>query len=255
MSVTKALHELLAVESNLAGQADACRADLTNTFDKKRHLFERKITEFRPIAEGAAPEIEAQSDIQTSIASELGWIQEKIAASWDVSYQVAEGNMAARADVVLDDGTVLLKDVPATHLLQLEKRVQEVAELLTKVPTLDPAKGFTRDDAAGKHIYKAREERKRRTVKVQKPLVLYPATPEHPAQTQMVSVDEPTGTVASQEWSSLITPSEKGDLLDRVERLRRAVKSARARANRVEVDVTRKIGDVLLGYVFAGSRQ
>ena len=49
----------------------------------------------------------------------------------------------------------------------------------------------------------------------------------------------------------MITVAAKGDMLDRVEELLRAVKTARAKANEIDLDVkTNKIGDRLLDYVF-----
>ena len=42
------LHELLAVQGNLSGQATKKRTDLTATFEKKRHLFEETRKTFTP---------------------------------------------------------------------------------------------------------------------------------------------------------------------------------------------------------------
>ncbi len=231
------LHELLAVEGQLKGQADASRKDLQNTFKSKRHLFEEKRVTFFPAGEGKDSTVEAQSDIQTAVRDELDWIAGIWGKALDVSYQVAEANTQARADVVLDNGKTLLTGLPATALLELEKRMGELQELITAIPTLDPAKGFKADESRGNGIYAAREVRKNRTAKVLKALVKYPATAEHPAQTETYSAEEVTGTLHEQEWSSLLTPKEKGDLLERVEELRRAIKQARQRANDTDTAV------------------
>jgi hypothetical protein len=233
--MAKKLFELLVVEGQLKTQAQSTRADLRNTFEKKRHLFEEKRTTFTPVEEGAQAVTEEQSDIQTTIPSELQWIAALWSKAMDTSYQVAEGNTRARADVVLDSGAVLLSNVPATALLELEKRMGEVHELLLAVPTLDPAKGFKEDVERGKHIYRAREVHKTRTRKVQKPIVLFPATVEHPAQTQLISIDEPAGQLTAQEWSGLVTPAQKSAMLERAEDVRRACKAALHRANAVEM--------------------
>lgn len=243
------LHELLAVEGNLKGQAEKVRGDLAQTFEKKRHLFSKKIVTFKPDEEGAAAVTEEQSDLQSDVRKELEWIAGIWAQALDVSAQVAEANTKARADVTLDDGTFLFRQLPATALLELEKRVSEVQGLVAAIPTLDPAKGFRIDPDEGKNIYRARDDVKHRTKKAQRALVLYPATPEHPAQTQLITEDVPMGTIVSQEWSGLITPSEKADMLERVETVRRAVKSARARANEVEI-VPVSIGKDLFNFVF-----
>src|SRR5262245_10808730 len=93
------LHELLAVNANLKGQADKCRGDLLQTMEKKRHLFTEKLVTYKPIEENAQTITEEQSDLQTTVSKELGWISEQIANSLDVSYQIARTNTAARADI------------------------------------------------------------------------------------------------------------------------------------------------------------
>ena len=248
------MHELLAAEKSLETQAGKCRGDLVETFSKKRHHFEEKKVVFTPSTEGGVPVTECQSDIQTTVRGELAWIKDHIAKALDAGFQIADTNTHARADVILegDAGTVLLKDIPATALLELEKRAAEVHLLVSAIPTLDPAKGFVLDPQRGVGIYKAREVIKTRTKKDAKVIVKYDATKEHPAQTELVNVDIAIGTLSEQEWSSLISPAEKAELLNRAEMLIRALKCARSRANAAEVDTTKKLGNRLMGYVFEG---
>jgi len=244
------LHELLAVDGNLKAQADKLRGDLMATFEKKRHLFEEKLVTFQPLAEGQPAVTEAQSNLQSTVRGELDWVSKTIVKAIDVSHAINVGNTEAKADVLLEDGTPLLVGVPATTLLELEKRMKEIQELLAAVPTLDPAKSFVKAPDRGEGIYRAREESKNRTQKVQRPIVLYPATPEHPAQTQLISEDVIIGKLNVVEHSSLLTPAEKSELLERVEGLMRAVKSARARANAIELaNGDNKIGAKLLRYI------
>lgn len=245
------LHEMLAVEGQLKAQAQATRTDLRNTFEKKRHLFEKKVVTFQPTEEGLQATTEQQSDLQSNIRKELTWIAGIWGKALDVAYVVADGNTKGRADVVLDDGTVLLKSAPATALLELEKRAAEIQELVTAIPTLDPAKGFAPDTDQGSDIYRAREVIKTRSKKDVRVITLAVATPEHPAQAQIVPVDVLTGHTVEQEWSSLITPAQKADLLERAEELRRAVKRARMRANDVEIaDQHVGVGKAIFDYVF-----
>jgi hypothetical protein len=247
---TPKLHELLAVEKSLKTQADLTRGELTNTFEKKKHHFSKKTVIFKSVDADVPDEQEDQLDLQTTIPKELKWISEKLAGAMDVSFKVAEGNMQARADVVLKNGKIILTAVPATALLELEKRVAEVMLLVKAIPTLDPAKGFVLDENEGAGVYRARIEKKPRTRKVQKVLTLAQATDKHPAQAQVISVDEKSGDVVTQEWSGLITTAAKGDMLDRVEDLKRAVKSALSRANAIEVTSDREVGKELLSFVF-----
>jgi hypothetical protein len=245
------LHELLSVAGNLKSQADKVRTDLMETFEKKRQLFGEKIVSFTPSLEGANTVVETQSDLQSTVPKELEWIAVHLAKALDIQYQISEANMEARADVVLEDGSVLLKLLPATQLLELENRLQEIQGLVVKVPTLDPAKGFILDTARGKGVFKAREVVKPRSKKVMKVLVKYEATKEHPAQTDVYNEDVPVGVILEQEWSGMITPAAKAEMLDRCEQVLRAVKRARSRANDLDVDVTsKKIGKQVLSFIF-----
>lgn len=248
------LYELIAVEGGHKGQAEKTRADLVNTFDKKRHHFMEQVVTFTSNVEGSMPVTEKQLSLQATVHDELEWITGIWAKALDMSYLVADGNTKARADVVLEDGTELMKDVPATALLELEKRAAEMHALAMSVPTLDPAKGFQPDANRGRHIYRAAEDVKPRTQKQQIPLVLYEATKEHPAQVNLVSHDVLIGSVKTQEWSGLVTPAEKAEMIGRAEMLQRAIKKARSRANAVEMTDDVKIGVKLLNFVFNGEK-
>ncbi len=231
------LHELLAVEGDLRSQAESCRADLKNTFEKKAHHFSKKLVTFKSNAEGVEAKVESQLELQTTVAKELSWIGEKLVKAVDAGHQVDVANTLAAADVVLDDGTILLKKVPATSLLRLEHRIVEVRDLFHAIGTLDPASGFEPDPSEGAGIFKAREQHSIRGEKQFSFVVMVPPTDKHPAQVKELMLDKPIGTLVKQEWSSLLTVASKGDMLDRVEELLRAVKKARARANEMDLDV------------------
>lgn len=245
------LHQLLATDASLKGQAQKCRTELQTTLEKKRHLFEEKRVTFTANTEGAAGVTEAQSDIQTTVKAEVEWLNKIMVKALDAAFAIDQANTQAKADIVLDDGHIIAKNVPATALLQLEKRVKEVQEFIRAIPTLDPAKGFKADTDRGAGYFVAREVRKTRTAKETVPLVLYPATDKHPAQVDKLVKDVPVGTILEQEWSALITPAMKTDLLTRSEDLYRAVAKARSTANEVEIDVKEnRIGEALLAFIY-----
>lgn len=245
------LHELLATAGSLAGQAQATRTELMGTFNNKRVLFQQKLITFTPLEETGKVETREQSDIQSSVHDEIEWISKIMAKAIDAAYAIDIANTTAVADVTLEDSTTLLSGVPATALLQLEKRIKEVQELIKTIPTLDPAKGFKLDPATGQHVFAAREVLKDSTKKVEEFVVIVQPTKEHPAQTAKVTKDIKVGTIREQEWSSLITPAKKAELLERCEALYRAVTQARSRANETVIDQKEhKIAAKLLGYVF-----
>jgi hypothetical protein len=253
---TQTLHELLAVEGQLKGQAESTRKELSATFDKKPHLFQEKVVTFTPAAEeGGQEQREQQSTIQTTVKEELAWITNLWSKALDTSVNVQRTCQVARADVELDDGTIIMRDMPVLALLELEKRAGEMQELVKTVPTLDPAKGFTPDKDRGNGIYASREVKKSRTKKDQRPIVLYPHSPEHPAQTQLITVDVSVGTITEREWSGMITPAEKADMIARAEELQRAIKKARMRANSTATQAPKQHGADLLTYVFKGEKK
>lgn len=172
----------------------------------------------------------------------------------DCALRVEMGDTAGRADIVLDDETVLARDVPVLALLELEKRMGDLQELAKAIPTLDPAKSFEPAPAEGAGVYVAREVRKDRTRKVQESLVLIQPTKEHPGQAQLITKDVVVGRITEREWSGMLTPAEKADIITRAEELARAVKSARCRASEIEVwDAQADFGARILAYAFAGT--
>lgn len=206
---------------------------------------------FNSLTPGVDPVREEQLDIQTTVPQELHWIRGIWGKAIDLGYQVDEGNTKARADIVLPDGTSFATGVPATALLQLEKRLGDIRTFLMTVPTLDPAKGFKPDLDRGVGYFKAREVRKPRTRKGTKVITKAPATDKFPAQVELVTVDEEVGHTIEQEWSGLITPAVKAGYIERVETLKQAVKAARSRANEAEVDAkTVRIADEIFDFVF-----
>lgn len=245
------LHQMLAVQDNLKGQASKTLTDLKATLMGKRHLFEETRTIFMPSTEGGREEVTEQSDIQTTVIKEIKWVNKHIAKALDIGYQVDIANSLAKADLVTEEGELLAKDVPATALMQLDHRIKDIHELVVSIPTLDPARGYVLDPDREPGIYKAREVRKEKTQKMDKVITLAPPTDKHPAQVALKTIDAPVGHILEQKWSSLITPAQKAELLDQVEILARAVKKAKSVANEASIDIgTTKIGESLLDFVF-----
>lgn len=156
------------------------------------------------------------------------------------------GNMFAVADVVIGD-IVIIAQAPATYLLWLEKELNLIRTYLSALPELDKAENWVEDPNSG--LFKTEATKTERTKKVQKPIVLYPATPEHPAQTQLITEDITVGYWDTIKSSGAIPASRKKVLLERVELLQNAVKSARAEANSTEVEQI-KIGKTVISYLF-----
>jgi hypothetical protein len=170
-----------------------------------------------------------------------------MAELFDVTATKDWANCTAKADVVVD-GRVLLTEVPAPYLLFLEKQLGDLATFVQKMTELDPASDWNTDPGTG--LFKTEPTATQRTKKVQRPIVLYDATEHHPAQTQLITEDVVVGQWVTIKLSGALPAPRKKELLARIEKLAHAVKFAREQANASDV-VERKVGTIVLGYLFA----
>ncbi len=257
MSKTVKLHGILATKKELQAQANSALADLKKTFTEKSSRFTGFLHTFtpnKPEVEGGDIETKTEKElvVQTTAFKELAWIKPFLTRAIDTHYHVAVGNTTAFANIELEDGTVLAQAVPASTLLELETYLQQtVKPLLLAIPTLDPVQGFEPDlTYAISGVFKSRTRESIRSNKKKEVLTLKQTSDKHPDNFQVYDVDVPVGTIRQQDWSGMLTPAQKSDVLSRLEDVIRAVKKARSSANEVDVDVDRKIGGSLLTHIF-----
>ena len=184
--------------------------------------------------------------VQKRVVDIMDDLRRLCAQQFDAVASVDLGNTIAKANVVVE-GVELLTDVPVTFLLTLEKDIKQIRSLVVDLPTLDPAHDWHVDSAVG--LFKTDEIFTNRTAKLNKPIVLYPATDKHPAQTAMNTVDETVGQWASINMSGAFAVDQKKKLLARCDQLISAVQSAREEANSVKTSPAsfgNKIFDFLL---------
>lgn len=167
--------------------------------------------------------------------------------AFDIEAEMTFGNQGATADVVVD-GTTVLKAAPATYLIYLEKQLTDVRTFVDKMPTLDESEDWEKD--ANSNVFKTATTSTHRTKKVQKPIVLFPATPEHPAQTQLVTEDIIAGYWDTIKLSGALPVPRKQAVLGRIDKLLKAVKTAREAANEAAVE-TKDVGSAIFGFLFA----
>lgn len=189
-------------------------------------------------------------NVAMRVADALRDVRDRQRELYDITLTKDVGNMLTSGDVTDDDGKVLLKGVPTTTLLFLEKNLLDLRTFVDKLPTLDPAQRWTFDAAQGFWISEPVESLKGK--KVKKAIVLYPATDKHPAQTQLIDDDVTIGWWTTIHQSGAIPVDEKRKIGDRVEKLLKFVKEARERANLVEVE-DRKMADVVFDFILGPS--
>lgn len=249
------LHEILAVEQEIKANAERARSQAIETFRSRQSHFTGIRRTYRPFAvdqdtgETGDERLEAETHLVSTVAEQLETMLKTVGKGIDLGYQIDEANTAARADLVID-GEVLLADVPATFLLQLEKRLREIRSVLKEIPSFDPVRIWSVDPGADKkNVLRAEPVTTIRKQRTRKYKVMYEATKEHPAQIDVVEVDEPVGEIRAYEWTGMISPGRKTALVEQIDRLTAAVKTARSRANAATVDKDKVVANLLFRYL------
>ncbi|MEQ1502337.1 MAG: hypothetical protein ABMB14_08900 [Myxococcota bacterium] len=249
------LYELLAVEQEKKANAERMRGQTLESFRSGQSQFTGMRRTFKPFAvdeakgEQAGERLEAETQLVKTVAEELEKTLAAHADSFDVNLQIDEGNTRARADLVVG-GEVIAQQLPATFLLQLEKRLREIRVVVKEVPTFDPVRVWHPDPSADKpQVLRADPVVTVRKQRTRKYNVMVEATKEHPAQIDVVEVDDPVGEIRSYDWTGMVSPGKKAALLQTVDELIEAVKTARARANAVEIDPAQKVGAKLVRHL------
>ncbi len=166
---------------------------------------------------------------------------------FDVTATKDYANGEAKADVVID-GSVLLKNVPVTYLLFLEKQLVGLHTFVQKLPVLDPASDWSYDSNAD--CMKATPVESVKTKKVLRNHIKSEATDKFPAVVETYSEDVQIGTWSTVKFSGALEGKRVKQLLNRVELLQKAVKIAREQANMLEVQ-QQQVGAAVFTYLFS----
>jgi hypothetical protein len=217
---------------------------------QKADLYAGLARTYQPVRDDAERFPDESRVVQQNSADVLAEVNRLLLERWNTEANVVAGNNEARADLVLLDGTVLLRDVPATYLLFMEKALEDFYTFTAKLPTLDPAETWTWDANRSVHASKPVETAKEK--RVPKPLVLAAATDKHPAQVTTYEDLEVRGYWTTTKLSGALPVEDKRVILLRVVELRDAVKTARERANQLTV-TSWQPARTLLNFVLTGN--
>ena len=246
------LHQVLAVDKDIEAIARKIRTETIVTFTKKTELFSGHLKTLNMFDDARAGEAEALTEtkkVTTTVPDRLKYTTESLVRYFDCLLHKEGTNQLAKADVIVDN-QALLKDVPATMLLAMERELKLLREMYETIPTLAPGVDWETDPNYGDHIWKTTTPRKaHRTEKTLQVISLAKATKEHKEQVQVQSVDVPVGQWTQHNWSGLIHPVDKSKLLGRVDNLIQAVKTARSVANKQEVIDVKNFGSTIMKYI------
>lgn len=220
-------------EAHHALQKPALLAGISRTYRPKDEEGEQLPPEATKVQMKAEEIIRRTADILTEL--------------FDVTATKDYTNCKARADVVVD-GKPLLRDVPVTYLLFLEKQLVDLHTFIKKLPVLDASETWTFDASAD--CWATEPVQTVKTKKVPRNHVKAEATDKHPAQVEVYHEDVVVGHWKTVKFSGALPAKRVNELLDRVEKLQQAVKFAREEANNATAD-EQKIGRAVLSYLFA----
>ncbi len=243
--MSRKLNQVLAVE-----KATKVRTySATNEMHKAAQtaeLFNGQSRTYSPLKEDGIPQAPQTVKVRRSAEEMFAEAKKLLAELFDVTATKDWGNQLAKASLIVD-GKTILSDVPATYLLFLDKQLSDLRDMVSKCTELDGAVDWKPDPNTG--LFKSDPVQTSTTQKVQRALVLHPATDKHPAQTQLITEDQVVGHWFTVRHSGAMPAPRKKQLLNRIQKLLDAVKVSLEDANMTRVE-DQKTGDAVLGYIF-----
>jgi hypothetical protein len=240
------LNQILAVEKGVKSRTEK---DLTAAYHalQRTNALAGLSRTYEPKDEDGDKLPSESTNVQVKVEDVLKDVAQAATNLFDVTFTKEATNTEAKADIVVD-GTALLKDVPVTYLLFLEKQLVNLHTLVSKLPTLDPAETWSLNVANG--VFETAPTQTTKSKKVPRNWVKAEATDKHPAQVEIFHEDVVVGYWTIRKFSGAVPSTRVTELVDRVEKLQNAVKFAREAANGTEV-TDRKAGETIFGYLFA----
>jgi hypothetical protein len=244
--MTAKLNQIIAIEKGIKARVYGDITEINKTI-QKQELFNGFAKEYRKKDEDGEELPSEKKRVQFTVIDHLRNVARLSTELFDITARKDFTNCVATAEVVVD-GETIITAAPVTFLLFLEKQLTDLRTLVGNLPVLDEGETWAYDGNSG--LYKTEPSQTHRTKKVQKPIVLYPATVEHAAQTQLISEDVIAGFWHLVKHSGALPKPDKQDLAQRVEKLLQAVKQAREQANSVDEVPVPKIGEAVFTYLF-----
>lgn len=240
------LNQIIAIAN---GKKTNCTAAVTAVYHtlQKPDLFNGFERKYQPLDDEGEKIPSENKIIQQTVSDNLRVAQDNLVDLMDTIAEQEFANCEAKADIVVE-GSTLASQVPVSYMLFLEKQLDNIKSLVSKIPVLSSDVRWRKSDS-DPNIHVADTVVTNRTKKVPKAFVKAPATDKHPAQVDVFTEDVVVGNWSKVDMSSAIPISRREDMLKRIDILRDAVKMAREEANSIEVKNV-KVGKALTDFVF-----
>lgn len=240
--------KLAAVIAVCSGKKTQAEKVLTEIYQKlpKSELYSGLSRVYNPLNEDGETQPSEEKLPQLNVNDSIEAAKVALTELINIVATQDTANTQAKADVVVDE-KVVLKNVPVTHLLFLEKQLNDIQTFVSKLPTLDAAERWTFDSNV--NYFATPVTQTNRNIKKYKNHVKAEATDKHPAQVEVYTEDQKVGTWNTVKFSSCIEASKKAKFALNVKKLIESVKVAREMANSIEVNKV-NYADDLLEFIF-----
>lgn len=243
--MTNYLAQIIAVEADR-------KKDAAHELNQAQNLLGNKgpftgITRAYTSSEEDGEPLPAESTrVQQRATQVIKGVQKYLVSLFDVVATKDYTNCVAKADITID-GKILLPAVPATYILFLEKQLAELLNFAKKLPVLDPAFSWQYDQTSD--CWSTPPVETVRTKKIKKSQTVFEGNQHHAPQFLVWDEDKKAGTWSTIHYSGAMQQSEINAIIERIEKLQKAVKFAREAANRQEV-TQQHMGETVLHYLF-----
>lgn len=226
---TAALNQLIAVRKGIQAEVHATVTKLHRDMQKPA-LLNGLVRTYRKIRD-EDPDLPGERQlVQVRVKELLHQVERQYTRLWDVTAAVDWTNCEARADVVVDDVTVI-ENAPVSYLIFMEKQLTNLHTIVDEAAVLDSAERWTWNDE--EQAWATDRTTTMRTKKEHRATVIVPPTEHHPAQVLPYQEDVPAGYWDTVKFSGALNGERRNQLLERIGTLREAVKVAREQANMV----------------------
>ena len=140
------LNQIIAVEKGVKSRSFQALPEARHQLQKSALLAGIART-YRPKDEEGEPLPPESTKVQVKADEVIRETSGILTRLFDVTATKDWANCTAKADVVLD-GAPLLRDVPVSYLLFLEKQLTDLLTFVRKLPVLDAAESWTYDASA-----------------------------------------------------------------------------------------------------------
>jgi len=225
------LNQLVAI---ISGEKTKAQKAITELYKKLQHpeLMNGIIRKYEPKDDDGDKFPEEKNKIKFSALETLSEAEKIYGTLWDLIYSQDVANCSATANVQVDN--LYIEDIPVTNLMFLEKQLTDLHTLISKIPELDPSEDWFYNQLTD--AYETHPVQTVKTKKIPKNHVKAEATKEHPAQVELFTEDAVIGYWKTVKLSACLPHKNKTEMLERLNKLRNAIKIAREEANCLQVD-------------------